>query len=181
MQGRRRGCVRFQQLRLGKRLAAIPRQGNPIERQCPHAWGRVMATASIANFQRLLSPAWRGHARNHPRRWSRLPGSLALPWVACLVAGGLPPAGAQDFRVEPYLQNPASDSFTIRWLSETADPGTVTVGGQLYTSTPVVATTLGYQPDEPAVDRHAGVPWLHSLRASRSPHPPTSRSTTAKP
>ena len=132
----------------------------------PQSSGRVMATASIANFLRLLSPAWRGHARNHPRRWSRLPGSLALPWIACLVAGGFPPAGGQDFRVEPYLQNPASDSFTIRWLSETADPGTVAVGGQLYTSTPVVATTLGYQLDEPAVDRHAGVPWLHSLRVT---------------
>ena len=100
-----------------------------------------MNPASIANFLRWRSPAW-------------------------LVATGFTVAVAQDFRVEPYLQNPASDSFTIRWLSETADPGTVAVGGQLYTSTPVVATSLGYQLDEPAVDRHAGVPWLHSLRVT---------------
>lgn len=100
-----------------------------------------MAPASIANFLRRCSLAW-------------------------LVAGGFTVAVAQDFRVEPYLQNPASDSFTIRWLSETADPGTVTVGGQLYTSTPVLATTLGYQPDESVVGQHAGMPWLHSLRVA---------------
>jgi hypothetical protein len=100
-----------------------------------------MDPASIAHFLRRCSPAW-------------------------LVATGFTVAVAQDFRVEPYLQNPASDSFTIRWLSETADPGTVTVGGQLYTSTPVVATTLGYQPDESAVGQHAGVPWLHSIRVT---------------
>ena len=166
MQSRPPAAGRFLEVRLGKRLAVNGWQGHPIERQWAHSWGRVMAPASIAHFLRLFSPAWPTHTRNHLRWWSRLPGSLALPWLACLVAGGFPPAVAQDFRVEPYLQNPASDSFTIRWLSETADPGTVTVGGQLYTSTPVVATTLGYQPDESAVDRHAGVPWLHSLRVT---------------
>lgn len=73
---------------------------------------------------------------------------------------------AQDFRVEPYLQNPAADAITIRWLSETADPGSLTIAGRGFTSSPTLASTLGYQAAEPLADRHAGLPWIHSVRVT---------------
>lgn len=74
------------------------------------------------------------------------------------------PAAAQDFRVEPYLQNPASDSVTIRWLSETGSPGTLSIGNRSFISSPSVATMLDYQAAEPSADRFVGTPWLHSIR-----------------
>jgi hypothetical protein len=57
-------------------------------------------------------------------------GSAALASILAicgLVAG-------QDFRVEPFLQNPASDAITIRWLSESGDPGLVVIDGRQFTS-----------------------------------------------
>jgi hypothetical protein len=48
--------------------------------------------------------------------------------VLALLSGGN--AVAQDFRVEPYLQNPSSDAITIRWLSETSDQGSVSIDGR---------------------------------------------------
>lgn len=93
--------------------------------------------------------------------------------IALAAACGIP-AHAQDFRVEPYLQNPASDAVTIRWLSETAASGTLSIDGREFTSSPTLATTLDYQTAEPEADRYAGLPWLHSIRvtglATNSPH-----------
>jgi hypothetical protein len=40
-----------------------------------------------------------------------------------------PPASAAAFRVLPYLQKPAQDQMTLNWVTETPDPGTVTVTG----------------------------------------------------
>lgn len=47
--------------------------------------------------------------------------SLKIAAVACAGLATWLPARGQDFRVEPYLQNPTSDAVTIRWLSEGSD------------------------------------------------------------
>ncbi len=76
---------------------------------------------------------------------------------------------AGEFRVLPYLQNPAEDAITIRWLSESPEPGELTleVDGQLrhLTSSPARAAALAMNPfkEEPGVP-HAAVPWIHSIR-----------------
>lgn len=75
-------------------------------------------------------------------------------------------ACAQDFRVEPFLQNPTSDAITIRWLSETSDPGLVVMDGRRFTSAPDLATALDYQAGEPVDERHGPLPYLHSVRVS---------------
>lgn len=36
-------------------------------------------------------------------------------------------ARAAEFRVQPYLQNPAADAVTVRWLSELNQPCCLTV------------------------------------------------------
>ena len=71
---------------------------------------------------------------------------------------------AEDFRVQPYLQNPASDGVTIRWLSESAVAGTLEINDRKYTSSPVVATALEYQNNEPQGSRYSGLPYIHSVR-----------------
>ena len=75
-------------------------------------------------------------------------------------------ARSDDFRVTPYLQNPTSDAITIRWLSDTDDPGSLSINGQILGSTPTLAATLAYQAAEPAGDRYPGLPWLHSVRVT---------------
>ncbi len=88
--------------------------------------------------------------------------ALLLPIAAAAACGA-------DFRVTPYLQNPASDAITIRWLSDAADPGSLSINGQTFTSSPTLAATLDYQAAEPAGDRYAGLPWLHSVRVTGLP------------
>ena len=79
---------------------------------------------------------------------------------------------AADFRVLPYVQNPTTDSMTVRWLSESAAPGTLTVetpeGPREFTSKPVQATALAYNPfkEEPC-GPHPGLPWMHSVRVDQ--------------
>lgn len=79
---------------------------------------------------------------------------------------------AADFRVLPYVQNPTVDSMTVRWLSESATPGTLTVetpeGPREFTSKPVQATALAYNPfkEEPC-GPHPGLPWMHSVRVDQ--------------
>lgn len=62
----------------------------------------------------------------------------------------LPPVGlAGDFRIKPYLQNPASDAMTIMWFSESATPGELTVDGVgTFISNPVQAELLDYSESE---------------------------------
>lgn len=55
--------------------------------------------------------------------------SLKIAAVACAGLATWLPARGQDFRVEPYLQNPTSDAVTIRWLSEGSDAGLNTGSG----------------------------------------------------
>lgn len=99
-----------------------------------------------------------------------LPGAIALA-----EAGALPGA---EFRVEPYLQNPAPDAMTVVWLSNSDAPGTLSLaahgpnGGTLqWTSTPVLADSLGYHPSEPGAAAGTlpgvpGVPYLHRVRVT---------------
>jgi hypothetical protein len=106
-------------------------------------------------------------------------------WCGLLAAGTAGLAGGQDFRVTPYLQNPTSDAVTIRWLSETGDPGSLSIDGRSFLSSPTLATTLDYQAAEPAGNRFAGLPWLHSVRvtglaqASAYPYSVSQGTTTA--
>jgi hypothetical protein len=80
-------------------------------------------------------------------------------------------ASAGEFRVLPYVQNPAPDAMTVRWLSESNEPGMLTIvtatGAQQLPSTPVEATALGYSrfAEEPG-GPHPRVPWLHSIRVA---------------
>jgi len=79
---------------------------------------------------------------------------------------------ADEFRVLPYLQNPSPSAMTVRWLSESDEPGILTVteesGTRELTSAPVRATTLAYNPfvEEPG-GPHPELPWLHSLRVEK--------------
>ncbi|MEI6636770.1 MAG: hypothetical protein WCO99_09400, partial [Planctomycetota bacterium] len=91
---------------------------------------------------------------------SLVAGAVLLATTAAATARG------DDFRVTPYLQNPTSDAITIRWLSATADPGSLSINGQILGSTPTLAATLAYQAAEPAGDRYPGLPWLHSVRVT---------------
>lgn len=75
---------------------------------------------------------------------------------------------ADEFRVLPYLQNPASDAITVRWLSEANEPGVVTIHSQppqQLESAPVEATALSYSKfaQEPG-GPHPSIPFLHSVR-----------------
>lgn len=91
---------------------------------------------------------------------------------AALLAGFLiANAHAGEFRVRPYLQNPAPDAMTIRWFSEWSEPGelTVTVGGRprTFSSKPERAVTLAPNPFKPEPGGpHPEVPWRHTLRVT---------------
>jgi len=80
-------------------------------------------------------------------------------------------ARADSFRVLPYVQNPAKDAMTVRWLSETGEPGVLTVetadGPRVFRSEPRLASALAYNPfkAEPG-GPHPGLPWLHSVRVT---------------
>ncbi|MFO1093830.1 MAG: metallophosphoesterase family protein [Planctomycetaceae bacterium] len=78
-------------------------------------------------------------------------------------------ASAGEFRVLPYIQNPAPDAMTVRWLSESATPGVLSIklpdGDKQLKSTPVAATALSYSKfaEEPG-GPHPSVPYLQSVR-----------------
>jgi 3',5'-cyclic AMP phosphodiesterase CpdA len=76
-----------------------------------------------------------------------------------------------QFRVDPYLQNPAPDAMTILWFSDDGTPGAVTVTGpdrtQTVASTPLLAKALCYHPDEIALlhgGTDPGLPYRHRVR-----------------
>ncbi|PFG39508.1 calcineurin-like phosphoesterase family protein [Georgenia soli] len=54
-------------------------------------------------------------------------GAVAAPAVPSAVDAA--PAPQPGFRVLPYLQQPGEDTMTLSWVSETDEPGTVTVSG----------------------------------------------------
>lgn len=78
-------------------------------------------------------------------------------------------ARADSFRVFPYVQNPAPDAMTVRWLSDTGESGVLTVetadGPRVLRSEPKRADALAYNPFKPEPGGpHPGLPWLHSVR-----------------
>lgn len=97
------------------------------------------------------------------------------PWRAFLLLAsallGPAIAHAEEFRVRPYLQNPARDAITVRWLSEDNRPGVLTVelpgGPRTFSSQPVQAAALAYNPYKPEPGGpHPAVPWLHRIRVT---------------
>jgi 3',5'-cyclic AMP phosphodiesterase CpdA len=80
-------------------------------------------------------------------------------------------ARGESFRVLPYVQNPAQDAMTVRWLSDGGEPGVLTIetpdGPRLLRSEPQPAHALAYNPfkDEPG-GPHPHLPWLHSIRVN---------------
>jgi hypothetical protein len=95
----------------------------------------------------------------HRRAWHWI-GVILL--AACCHADE--PASA--FRVRPYLQNPAPDAMTVRWLTNDDAPGTLRVAGREFTSAPVLCLELAYQPNEARDDRLGSAPFLHSVRVT---------------
>ena len=91
---------------------------------------------------------------------------LASALAGCLLAATVATAAGPQFRVRPYLQNPAPDAMTVRWFSETGDPGRLTCDGRTFTSRPVLASELSYNPAEPAELQHPAAPFLHSIRVT---------------
>jgi hypothetical protein len=81
-------------------------------------------------------------------------------------------ASAEDtFRVWPYVQNPSSDSMTVRWLSGADEPGALIVdmpdGPRTLRSQPTLARPLEYNPFKPEPGGpHPALPWLHSVRVT---------------
>ncbi|MFM8708293.1 MAG: metallophosphoesterase family protein [Planctomycetia bacterium] len=99
--------------------------------------------------------------------------SCLLIVSACIVLGfagsllsAAEPAGPTAFRVRPYLQNPAAEAMTIRWCSQSARPGTVTIDGRTIASEPILCPELDYQGAEPADLRYPRPPHLHSVRVT---------------
>jgi len=78
---------------------------------------------------------------------------------------------ADSFRVLPYVQYSTQDAMTVRWLSESGEPGVLTVetreGPRTFRSEPKLARALAYNPfkEEPG-GPHPGLPWLHSVRVT---------------
>jgi 3',5'-cyclic AMP phosphodiesterase CpdA len=93
---------------------------------------------------------------------------LLFALVALLLVGA---ARADSFRVLPYVQNPAQDAMTVRWLSEAGEPGILTLqtadGPREFRSQARLARELAYNPfkAEPG-GPHPGLPWLHSVRVT---------------
>ena len=98
------------------------------------------------------------HAHPFPR--------LASALAACLLSAWAAAAADPQFRVRPYLQNPAADAMTVRWLSETDEPGRLSCDGRTFTSRPVLAVELAYNPAEPEELQHAAPPFLHTVRVT---------------
>lgn len=107
---------------------------------------------------------------SQPSRLSRqVVSRLALLSAVTLLAGS---AQAGAFRVQPYLQNPSQEAITVRWFSDTGDPGQLTLatpeGPQVLQSQPILAEALRYNPFKPEVGGpHPTLPWLHSIRVSK--------------
>ena len=95
---------------------------------------------------------------------------MRLQWLCVLLTSAT--CLAADFRVLPYVQNPSLDGMTVRWLSESSAPGVLTVetpdGSREFTSTPVQAVALAYNPFKEEPDSpHPAVPWMHSIRVEQ--------------
>jgi hypothetical protein len=104
--------------------------------------------------------------REEPMSLNRLIARVQHGLVFVLAVSASLTAVADDFRVQPYLQNPSSDGITVRWFSESAVAAAVEIDGRTFNSSPVVAAELGYQTGEPEADRYSGLPYVHSIRVT---------------
>ena len=86
--------------------------------------------------------------------------------LLAVAARATEPVPVAAFRVRPYLQNPAADAMTIRWLSNDDTPGRLTVDGREFVSAPTLSLELAYQPNERPDDRLGSAPFLHSIRVT---------------
>lgn len=78
---------------------------------------------------------------------------------------------ADSFRVLPYVQNPTQEAITLRWLSDTEEPGILTIetadGPRTLRSQPRLVRTLEYNPFKPEPGGpHPELPYLHSVRVT---------------
>lgn len=99
--------------------------------------------------------------------------TLAKAGAACLsLTTGLARATAADFRVTPYLQNPATNAMTIMWLAETSTVGQLvfwTGDGPTTTvaSAGTSASTLDYCTAEKSLSGgNRSIPYLHQERVN---------------
>ena len=99
-----------------------------------------------------------------PGRALHLCSILAL--VASGPAGGAEPEVPRQFRVRPYLLNPAPDAMTVRWFSEQSTAGTLECNGATLTSEPVLVRDLDYHDAEPIEMQHESLPYMHSVRVT---------------
>ena len=76
-----------------------------------------------------------------------------ITWIAALALTAAS-AGANAFRVTPYVQNPATNAMTLMWLMQEDGTGTVAwqeIGGAgtgSGTTTPRLADELSYLPSQ---------------------------------
>lgn len=94
---------------------------------------------------------------------------MSLVATFSLVLGFEGRGRAEEFRVRPYLQNPTTEEISIRWLSNSEEPGIVTVnlpeGPQELRSQPKRADALAYNPVHPEPGGpHPKRPFLHRVR-----------------
>lgn len=94
------------------------------------------------------------------RRRPGVTGAVAVVAVAAMAMAGVPAQAdgrdaqgsraADDFRVNPYLQNPADDAMTVTWFTRTPEPGELRVTGpgirgvDVHHSTPSLEPSLDY-------------------------------------
>ena len=86
------------------------------------------------------------------RRYVFLPACFtSLIFILCitLTAASRISSANDDFRINPYLQNPAPEAITILWFSEMSNPGSLLYGENsepenTLTSSPVLAGSLAY-------------------------------------
>jgi hypothetical protein len=70
------------------------------------------------------------------------PTSIRLGLAAMVAASMAVPAMAQDFRINPYLQNPSDDGMLFTWFTEADVPATLSISGGDLVS-PVVLNVSG--------------------------------------
>ncbi len=118
-----------------------------------------------SNFQLTnLDFTWKSPTRSPHFQW------LLVVFILVFASPGL---AKDDFRVWPYLQNPAHDAMTILWFSEANSPGQLTYGKEgskkqvVLTSQAIPATALKYSTWEDTTFFSEGapaIPFRHRIR-----------------
>ena len=98
--------------------------------------------------------------------------TLVAAYAAMLAAA----AGANSFRVTPYVQRPATNAMTVMWLAQEAGDATISwwpeghpEQAESAATTPREATELGYLPSQTNYPGHFipfTTPWQHQRRVT---------------